>query len=172
MQPGCRVRSSAQKHLPRLTSKVLEGCGASVVVHEIAHTLICVLHLPAGWQWQLLDHPANKEGVTRKASHPQLWPSKLLPLGTTFNLQLSSVLDKEGIHSMGLASACLQATASLPVCGRGSLSGGLGQVLSWSRSPENHRPKALRSPRRALREGDRARRKHLFLPRKNLQSSL
>lgn len=60
---------------PRLEAgaRVLEGGGAGVVVHEVAHALIGVLHLPARRQRRLLDHPAGKEGLTTQSPpQPQL----------------------------------------------------------------------------------------------------
>lgn len=67
-EPTRGPRPAAQG-LPRLEARarVLEGGGAGVVVHKVSHALVRVLHLPAGRQWWLLDHPAGKEGLTRQA---------------------------------------------------------------------------------------------------------
>lgn len=41
---------------------VFKGGGARIVVHKVSHPLCSVLHLPAGRQGRLLDHPANGGG--------------------------------------------------------------------------------------------------------------
>lgn len=43
-------------------SGVFKGGGARIVVHKVSHPLCSVLHLPAGRQGRLLDHPANGGG--------------------------------------------------------------------------------------------------------------
>lgn len=40
-------------------SRVLEGGGAGVVIHKVAHALTGVLHFPAWGQCRLLDHPRH-----------------------------------------------------------------------------------------------------------------
>lgn len=148
VQPGCRARSTAQKCLPRLESRarVLEGSGASVVVHEVAHTLVRVLHLPARRQRRLLDHPADKEGVTGQAPQASLTlncsPPNCRPWGPPsicssvpckrkdswcgISERLRATQDRSPVWAALSATARTGHSYSFTLGGRGHLSGDLG----------------------------------------------